>query len=130
MAGRPPCGWASAWAITPMSAANAIKVECNGSVAIGNGGLNGGAGVAVRVTNGSTQIGPNWSGFADGDGANEGTGSAMVYISGYDFPNSTSAQTYTPQVKTNNANTDITFPYGDTSGSPVIGLCVMKELMN
>lgn len=117
--------------ITPTSAANGVLVNVSGSIAIGMGGANGGHQVQVRTirSGSSVQIGANCAAFIDPDGANEGAGVAMYATEGFDFPNSSSSVSYTPQIKTNNALTDVIFPFGDTADSNAVGYMVLKEIM-
>lgn len=115
--------------ITLTSAANGIRVMAQGGLGANTGATTGNNAVTVRVirgTSGNTQIGAN---FQVSGITNLAVLAPTTIGPALDFPNTASSQTYSVQIKTANAATDVAFPYGDTANSNAVGYMLIEEVM-
>lgn len=117
-------------AITPISAANGVRVSYTGGVGIGHGGANAGNAVNIRTQRdtGPTVI-TTFQLFAPGNGVNATYGHPVTFSpSRLDFPNKLGAsETYRIMICSNNALTDVTLPYGNPGD--VIGEFNVEEVV-
>lgn len=112
-------------AITPTSAANAVRVHVQGGLLCPAAATRG----AVQLRRGSGATGPQIGMVAEAYG-NGAVAIMPVYIDWLDFPQSASSVTYTAQVASQLNVGTVQFPQAPSSSSNVYGFIELEEIQS